>query len=90
MINLKLTKSDKKKIVDKYSIGPDNNDYPYGTCLRLEKEIIDKSDKLKNLEGGKTIEMKVIAFVKEIEYKDTGKGKEPVCIEIQMQKIDIM
>lgn len=89
MINLKLSKKDQKKLEKMHTVGPDRDNYPWGTCLNFEKVTIDKSKELQALKGGQTIEIKAVAFVEEVRFKDTVKGKEIENIRIQVQKMDI-
>ena len=87
MINLKLSKADKKEMEKAVSIGDDN--YPWGTRLRFENDTIKKIPFLQDVKAGTTVDIKAIGKVTEVRITDTEKGKSYENVEIQLQKIDL-
>ena len=87
MINLKLSKAEKKEQEKAYSIGEES--YPYGTRLSFQSQLIKKIPFLQKVKGGAIVNIQAIAKATEIRIRDKGKGDERENVEIQIQKIDI-
>jgi len=87
MINLKLSKADKKKYSDEMKI-PTDREYPYGTRINFENETIEKLPFLQNVKAGAEVEIKAIGKVMEVRITDREKGKNYETVEIQIQKIE--
>jgi len=88
MIDLKLSKKDKKVMKEAYA-EPIDNEYPYGTRLRFEYEALQKVPVLKDTKAGTILDIKAIGKVLEVRITDDEKGKNYESVEIQIQKIDI-
>jgi len=87
MINLKLSKTDKKK-ASRPEIYPSEREYPYGTRLSFENETIKKIPFLQDVKAGTTLDIRAIGKVTEVRTTDREKGKNYENVEIQIQEID--
>lgn len=90
MIDLKLSKTDKKKAKEVPLLG---EDYPYGTRLRFENETIQKIPALQDVKAGTVFTIKAIGKVTEVREvritDNADKKKNYENVEIQVQKIEI-
>ena len=89
MINLKLSKAEKKEADKAMEIPSSDREYPYGTMLRFENETIEKIPFLQNVKAGTMLDIKAIGKVMEVRVTDREKGKNYENVEIQIQKIDM-
>lgn len=90
MIDLKLSKSDKKKKYEPKNIGiGDGENYPWGFTLNVEKPQIKKLG-LDNFKGGDMVEINAIAKITLVRTEDTGKSDDYQSMSIQIQKIEFM
>ena len=89
MINLKLSKKDKKETAKAEVPSIERDDYPYGTRLRFEDESIKKIPFLQKVKAGAMIDIKAIGKVIEVRTVDKDTSKKYENIEIQIQQIDI-
>lgn len=89
MIDLKITEKDREKtempVMDSSGNVPR---YPYWAELRLEGDLVKKL-KLTNAKGDDTMKLEADIKVKEIRFKDSGKGNEVESLTIQIQKMGI-
>ena len=91
MVNLKRSKKEMEAEKKKYqSMGPMDEDvYPYGLRLEFDEDLIKKIKYLKTAKGGEIVDIQGVAKITEVKITDTGKGRDPKHISIQLQKIDI-
>lgn len=89
MINLELSKTEKKKMNQPMEASLSGEEYPYGTRLRFENESIQKIAVLKDIKAGTMLDIKAIGKVIEVRITDQEKGKNYENVEIQIQKVDI-
>lgn len=92
MVSMKMSKAEKKKMTEASPM--DSPEYPYGLCLNLDKEQIDKLD-LGTPKGGETFMLHARAEVKSITITDEkdGKGYKSLSLQITdmaLQKDDGM
>lgn len=87
MINLKLSKTDKKQMEKAYSVEMDN--YPWGSRLSFESETIKKIPFLQKVKSGAILNIQAIAKVTEIGIVDKEKLEKREHIHIQIQKIEL-
>jgi len=92
MIDLKLSKSDKKK---EAGIGPSaykGPDYPWGFRIQFNESQIQKIDafKDKDIEVGEMVVITAIGKVVEVRITDRDGEKKQENVEIQIQKIDVV
>lgn len=90
MIDLKLTKKDKKErekeMQPKVSEGPD---YPYGSRLLFENDSIEKIKALQGVEVGTIVKISAVGKVIEISVEDREGSDKRRRVEIQIQEIDV-
>jgi len=89
MIDLKLSKKNKKEMEKEAIPTSMEEEYPYGTRLRFENETIQKIPALQDIKAGAMMEIKAIGKVMEVRITDQGKGKNYEIVEVQIQKIEI-
>jgi hypothetical protein len=88
MVSLKLSKKKKKEnYVPEVSI-KSQPDYPWGTSLRLENDLIKKLG-VEGMKAGDMVSITGIGKVTEIHVTDRDKEKKYESMEIQIQEIEI-
>ncbi len=88
MIDLKLSKKDKKDREKELAPVPIGEEYPYGTQLHFEDETIKKIPALQDIKAGTMVNIKAVGKVLEVRVTDKEKGKNYESVQIQLQKID--
>ena len=97
MISLKRPKKTaaqlkKERSSMEVSPGCDRNQYPYGTELRFEEEVIEKIPALQSIKADETVKIVATGFVKEIRIVDKSKKtgqRNRQNVEIQLQNIAV-
>lgn len=62
------------------------NKFPYGLCIRLSQEELDKLDLDTNVDTGDMIHLHALGKVTSVSKRDTEGGQE-CCVEIQLTDI---
>lgn len=90
MINLKLSKEEKKAMHKVHTMPDESKDnYPWGTKLEFDDKTSKKIPGLKGIKGGTMVKIKAIGKVVQVRTVDKGKDKTNERVEIQLQQIDI-
>ena len=89
MIDLKLSKKEKKKHGGEVTIEASLPEYPYGTTLSFEDDQLKKL-KLEKIEAGDMVSIAAVGKVIRLSVNENDKEKEHKSIEIQIQKIEII
>ena len=82
MIDMALTPAEKLESAMPYAIGSTNN-YPYGLCICLGNDQLEKLGLEEECEVGDFIHLFALAKVTSVSKNDTGEG-EKVRIELQI------
>lgn len=90
MISLKLSKKEAKKQNEPQTVGSSEEmQYPWGTSLSFEKDLIKKIKILGKLEAGDSVNIKATGFISEVSKTDSKEGGGFHSIRIQLEKISI-
>ena len=87
LVSMKRAKKDKDKSMECCSVGPEN-DYPYGLCISLEDESLDKLsiDKLPTV--GKKVKLTAEATVDRVS-ENASKDSKSRSVSLQITKMKL-
>ena len=93
LVNMKIPKRSKKELKEMSEpvYSGDSDKYPYGLCLRFDKESIDKLAVLKEVAADMPVEIVAKGYVKEVAVTDTkDEGRRRHNVEIQLTEVGIV
>lgn len=87
--SLKLSKEDAKKRSEPAPYQSEGPRYPYGTCIRLEKEALKKMGlKLRDFKAKDGVRVEAVGYVKSIRTAE-GETYDNTELEIQLTKLGV-
>lgn len=89
MIDLKRTKAERKEAKDMCVPSPSADDYPYGLCINLQEDELDKLGLDDLPKAGAKVSLQAVAVVKEVSQRTVDGGKESRRLELQIQQLAI-
>lgn len=88
MVDLKLTKADKKAEEKRWSAEDPGHQYPYGSNIHFDELTVDKIPALQEVSGGDEIILVARCVVKGVNIRDDESKKNPSRqVEIQMRQV---
>lgn len=87
LVNLKLSKKEKKDLNEVGPASSEGPNYPWGTRLQFEDDIVEKLG-LGKLSVGDKVEITGVGEVTEISQRESGKSKSRR-VEIQIQRVAV-
>jgi hypothetical protein len=89
MVSMKISKAERDKRNEPCKIGGESPSYPYGTCLRLEKEALAKLGlKLTGLKVGEKFSVTAVGEVKSLRHSE-GHSYDSNEVEIQLTSLGL-
>lgn len=83
MMSMKMSKKEKEKMSTAMPAAADGPEYPYGICLNLEKEEIDKLG-LGTPKAGSSMMLHAMVEVKSVTVSDQADGKGYKSLSLQI------
>ncbi|MFA7000270.1 MAG: capsid staple protein [Candidatus Paceibacterota bacterium] len=95
LVDMKLPKKTKKELKEEMTVATAGRDegpeYPWGLQLSFEEKAIEKIPMLEKVKANAEVEIRAVAFVKEVSMTDSAKPerKRRRRVELQITKIGI-
>jgi len=91
MIDMKFTKSEKKDEAKEAMVGPSGQpaDYPWGLCIRLESEELNKLGLTEPPKVGEPINFSCVGRVTSFNQQSRMGGEEETAVGIQIEQMEI-
>lgn len=91
LVDMKRPKKTKKEMEKEMTVGyMEDEKYPYGLCLRFDKNEVAKIPALKTINADTPVMLEARGFVKNVSVVDDAtEGRSRHNVEIQIQKIGI-
>lgn len=90
LVDLKLSPADKKSEMEERMAGPDAMpDYPYGMCLMIDKDELDKLGMTELPEVGDELNITAIAKVTQVRQSAVEGQDDESSISIQIMKMEL-
>lgn len=90
LVDLKRTKEDKAEEATEVAAGPSGDDYPYGTCLNLDTDELDKLGISKLPEVGDEYHIHAIGKVTRVSSSATEGQDESNGISVQITMMEMV
>lgn len=91
LVDMRKTPADKAEEVMEMTSAPSPDmiaDYPYGLCLCLTHEELEKLDLDTDVEVGDMIDLRAFAKVTSVSKRDVG-GQEDIRVELQITNLAV-
>lgn len=89
LVDLKRSKKDKAEEVKETAVGPSGDDYPYGACLHLDTEELDKLGIVDLPEVGEEFQITAVAKVTRVSSSASEGSDEQNGVDLQITAMEL-